>query len=525
MPERASALFLFHRFTHIAGLIPIDCTTNAKGESCVTEISIYDDIARRTGGDIYIGIVGPVRTGKSTFIKRFMETLVLPHMEDVYVRERAKDELPQSGSGRTIMTAEPKFVPEDAASITLDGNARLSVRLIDCVGYMIPGAAGRFEGENERMVTTPWYDHEISISEAAELGTTKVIQEHSTIGLVITTDGSICDIPRQDYAEAEERVVRELQAIGKPFVLLLNSANPESDEARALQNALSEKYAVDCVCVNCLTLTQQDIAGILEKLLYAFPITALGFDLPDWIDALPLEHPLRMRILTSVAEAADGMEKLRDVKGVLQRFDAAGENSAELESLSLGTGSARANVRVPRALYYETISEQSGFEIRDDGDLMSLLTEMKDVKQEYDRVRDALEDVREHGYGIVMPTNDELVLEEPEIVRHGGRYSVRLRASAPSIHMIKADIETEVSPALGGEKASEDVINFLLQGFEGDVSRIWESNIFGKSLYDIAGEGLTAKIRKMPEESQAKLREALQRIINEGSGGLLFIIL
>ena len=491
----------------------------------MTEISIYDDIARRTGGDVYIGIVGPVRSGKSTFIKRCMETLVLPHIGDVYLRERAKDELPQSGSGRTIMTAEPKFVPEEAVSVTLGENARLSVRLIDCVGYMIPSAEGRYEGDEERTVTTPWFDHEVSISEAAEYGTTKVIQEHATIGIVVTTDGSVCGIPRADYAEAEERVVRELQAIGKPFIILLNSSAPDSADALSLRDRLSEKYGADCVCTNCLTLTEADIAQILKKILFAFPLAELGFDLPDWIDALPLEHPIRKRLLLTIARAADGVRYLRDVDAVVRRLGAEEDCSAELKQISPGSGTARCAIALPRALYYQTISEQSGFEIRDDGDLMALLTDLKDVKREYDRVHEALCEVRERGYGIVMPTGDELVLQEPEIVRHGGRYGVRLRASAPSIHMIRADIETEVSPALGGEKASEEVINFLLQSFEGNVSRIWESNIFGKSLYDIAGEGLTAKIRRMPEQSRDKLREALERIVNEGSGGLLFIIL
>ena len=512
-------------FLHILMLIPIDCTTISKGESCLTEKSIYADIARRTGGDIYIGVVGPVRTGKSTFIKRFMETLVLPNVEDAYLRERARDELPQSGSGRTIMTAEPKFIPEDAVSITLDGGVQLSVRLIDSVGYMVAGALGRYEGESERMVTTPWFDHEISISEAAELGTEKVIREHSTIGLLVTTDGSVCDIPRAEYLEAEERAVRELKAIGKPFILVLNSSEPESEAAGALRDQLSEKYGADCVCVNCQTLGAAEIREILKGVLYAFPITALGFDLPPWTEALPPEHPLRRKLLLAAAKAADGMALLRDVSGVLARFGEEAQSEAVLRSLSLGIGAARAEVELPRELYYQTISEQSGFEVRDDGDLMTLLTEMRTVKREYDRFRDALEQVRETGYGIVMPTNEELILEEPEIVRHGGRYSVKLRASAPSILLINADIETEVSPALGGEKASEEVINFLLQGFEGDVSRIWESNIFGKSLYDIAGEGLTAKIRRMPEESRQKLRDALQRIINDGSGGLIFIIL
>lgn len=491
----------------------------------MAEISIYEDIALRTGGDIYVGVVGPVRTGKSTFIKRFMETMVIPNIEDIYMRERARDELPQSGSGRTIMTAEPKFVPEDAVKVTLAGGADLSVRLIDCVGYMVPGAMGRFEGESERMVSTPWFDHEVSISEAAEVGTSKVISEHSTIGLVITTDGSICDIPRADYVEAEDRVISELQAIGKPFVIVINSADPSGENAVSLQSALTEKYGVSCVCINCQTLTEPDVTGILESVLYAFPASALDFYLPSWVDALPMDHELRRKVLCAIAAAADGMRQLRDVDNVIRRLEEDSQTQASLRTLSLGTGRAGIELQLPKALYYQTISAQSGIEIRDDGDLMALLTEMKDIKKEYDRVHDALRDVRERGYGIVMPTNEELHLEEPEIVRHGGRYSVKLRASAPSIHMIKANIETEVAPALGGEKASEEVINFLLQSFEGDVSRIWESNIFGKSLYDIAGEGLSAKIRRMPEESQAKLRETLQRIINEGSGGLICIIL
>lgn len=491
----------------------------------MADISIYEDIALRTGGDIYVGVVGPVRTGKSTFIKRFMETLVLPNIDNVYMRERARDELPQSGSGRTIMTAEPKFVPEDAVTITLSGGASFSVRLIDCVGYMVPGAVGRFEGETERMVSTPWFDHEVTISQAAETGTSKVISEHSTIGLVITTDGSVCDIPREDYEEAEERVVSELTAIGKPFIVVINSTAPQSEAAQALREQLSEKYGVNCICANCLELSAGDVTDILKSVLYEFPACELGIYLPSWLDALPMEHELRQEVLHAISAAAGDLSRLRDVDRVISRLCESGPGTARLRSLSLGTGQACVDVELPRDLYYRTISCQSGFEIKDDGDLMALLTEMKGVKAEYDRVRDALRDVRERGYGIVLPTSDELRLEEPEIVRHGGRYSVKLRASAPSIHMIQADIETEVSPALGGEKASEEVINFLLQSFEGDVSRIWESNIFGKSLYDIAGEGLSAKIKRMPEESQAKLRETLQRIINEGSSGLICIIL
>ena len=492
----------------------------------MSESSIYEDIALRTDGDIYLGVVGPVRTGKSTFIKRFMETLVIPHIDNVYRKERARDELPQSGSGRTIMTAEPKFIPEEAVSIQLGDGVSLSVRLIDCVGFMVNGASGQFENGAERMVTTPWFDHEITLTDAAEQGTHKVIAEHSTIGLVITCDGSICDIPREDYIPAEERVVRELQSIGKPFAVVLNSADPASDRARELTAQLSDKYGVSCVCVNCLTLGEDDVTNLLRTALLEFPVTELGVYLPSWVDALPMDHPIREALYGAVRTSAEGMERMRDVysvSGMLGQVE--NIQSAGVKALHLGTGAAELALELPRELYYETISAQSGFDIADDGDLMALLTEMSGIKSEYDRISGALKDVREKGYGIVVPSAEELKLEEPEIVRQGGRYGVRLKASAPSIHMIMANIETEVSPALGGEKASEEIINFLLQGFEGDTSRIWESNIFGKSLYDIASEGVVTKLRKMPENAQAKLQQTLTRIVNEGSGSLICIII
>lgn len=492
-----------------------------------TNSSIYQDIAERTGGDIYIGIVGPVRTGKSTFIKRFMETLVIPNIEDIYRRERAKDELPQSGSGKTIMTAEPKFVPEDAVEVTLESGEQFSVRLIDCVGYMVRGAMGQFEGEQERMVTTPWFPHEVSMTEAAERGTNRVITEHSTIGLVITTDGTVCDIPREDYIEAETRVISELKAIGKPFIILLNSADPQSESAQALREELTERHGVSCVCTSCLTLSESDIIEILRSILGEFPMTELGFYLPSWVNALPMEHPLRQSIFQTVRESASGLQKISGVTPVLKQIETC-ENieAATLRTLNMGSGIAEGELRLPSALYYETISAESGFTIRNDGDLMALLTQMADIKAEYDRVHSALEEVKQKGYGVVMPAPEDLHLESPEIVRSNGKYSVRLKASAPSIHMIAANIETEVTPALGsGDQTNEEILGFLLQGYEGDVSRIWESNIFGKSLYDIASEGLAAKIHGMPEDAQSKLQETLQRIVNEGSGGLICIIL
>ena len=492
----------------------------------MNENSIYEDIALRTDGDIYVGVVGPVRTGKSTFIKRFMETLVIPGIENVYMRERAQDELPQSGSGRTIMTAEPKFVPEEAAEITMDGGASFSVRLIDCVGYMVPGAVGQFEGETERMVTTPWFPHDVPLTEAAETGTRKVIAEHSTIGIVVTTDGSITEIARDDYIESETRVINELKAIGKPFLILINSSDPNSQATQALRVELSEKHGVACIAHNCMTMTQDDIAGILRAVLYEFPVYEFGIFLPPWVDALPAQHSIKSSLLDTIRGCMTSLGKISDVAGTIEEIGQDENISlATVMSMDLGRGSVMATLEVPRKLFYTTLSTQSGFDINDDGDLISLLTELSTVKREYDRLDAALQDVKNTGYGIVMPSREELRLEEPEIVRQGGRYGVRLKASAPSIHMIMANIETEVSPAVGGEKASEDIISFLLQEFEGDVSKIWESNMFGKSLYDIAGEGLNAKIKKMPEETQTKLQVTLQRIINEGSGGLICIIL
>ena len=492
----------------------------------MSEVSIYEDIALRTDGDIYLGVVGPVRTGKSTFIKRFMETLVIPRIDNVYRMERAKDELPQSGSGRTIMTAEPKFIPEEAVSVRMDDGAELSVRLIDCVGYMVSGASGQFENGSERMVTTPWFDHEITLTEAAEKGTEKVISEHSTIGLVITCDGTVCDIPREDYIPAEDRVIRELKAIGKPFVVLVNSAEPGSSAAAAACRQISDKHDVSCLCVNCLTLDESDIRRILSTVLYEFPVTEMAFYLPSWVEALPVGHPLRQEVNEAVISSCENVRILRDVSSAVALLsESGGRFVPSLRTVQMGTGRGEVTLEFPRELYFDIISEESGFAIASDGDLMSLLVQFRDVKREYDRISDALHDVREYGYGIVVPSAEELKLEEPEIVRQGGRYGVRLKASAPSIHMIMANIETEVSPALGGEKASEEIINFLLQGFEGDASRIWESNIFGKSLYDIAGEGVIAKLRKMPLNARAKLQQTLTRIVNDGGGSLICIII
>ena len=492
----------------------------------MSDIDIYEDIALRTDGDIYLGVVGPVRTGKSTFIKRFMETLVIPRIDNVYRLERARDELPQSGSGRTIMTAEPKFIPEEAVTIHLGDNVDASIRLIDSVGYMVDGASGLYEDGAERMVTTPWFDREITLTEAAEQGTRKVISEHSTIGLVVTCDGSICDIPREAYISAEERVIRELKSLGKPFAVILNCVDPSSPASKALSEQIAARYDVSCLPVNCLRLGEDDIAAVLKMVLFEFPAVEIGICLPSWVEALPSDHPLREKVFSIALSSCAGIQRLKDVYDLSAALsDAESGAAAQVQSVKMSTGSARVVLDFPRELYYRTISEQSGLPIRNDGDLMHLLSEMRGVRAEYDRVRDALRDVRETGYGIVIPSREELHLEEPEIVRQGGRYGVRLKASAPSIHMILANVETEVSPALGGEKASEEIISFLLQGFEGDTSRIWESNIFGKSLYDIAGEGVMNKLRHMPPNAQAKLQQSLTRIVNDGSTSLICIII
>lgn len=487
---------------------------------------IYEDIARRTSGDIYIGVVGPVRTGKSTFIKRFMETLVIPNIDNVYRRERARDELPQSGSGRTIMTAEPKFVPEEAVQIEVEGGVSLSVRLIDSVGYLVNGAVGQMEDDAPRMVTTPWFDHEIPMTEAAEVGTRKVIAEHSTIGIVITTDGTVTDIPREDYAEPEERVIRELQELGKPFLVLLNSDHPEDPMTQSLAKDISRRYGVSCLPVNCLTLDEGNVADLIKAVLYEFPLKELDLFLPSWVDALPYTHPIKEGLYAVIREKAASLHRIREARDVTAAMGQCGTISrAELTSISLGSGVAQAELEIPRSLFYQTISEQSGFQIHDDGDLLGLLTSLSAVKGEYDKVSQALRDVRENGYGIVIPSIDELMLEEPEIVRQGGRYGVKLRASAPSIHMLRADIETVISPIVGSEKQSEEMITYLLQEFEGDTKKIWQSNIFGKSFHELVNEDLQGKLMRMPEDARTKLRETLERIINEGSGGLICIIL
>ncbi len=491
-----------------------------------TLTSIYEDIAARTAGDIYLGVVGPARTGKSTFIKRFMETLVLPNIEDEYRRQRARDELPQSGSGRTVMTAEPKFVPEDAVEIAMDGGGSFSVRLVDCVGYLVPGAVGQLEDGEPRMVHTPWFPQEIPMAEAAEIGTRKVIAEHATIGIVMTTDGTITDLPREAYPEAEARVIEELKELGKPFLILLNSAHPRGEVAQKLRAELAQKYDVTCLAVSCLELDQRAVTEIIQAVLYEFPLEELQLFLPDWVETLPTEHPIRAALFQSIREQAGNLIRIRDVKPAVE---AMGQcelvTRASVTAMKLGSGCCQARLELPRSLFYDTLSQQTGFALHSDGELLALLEKLAVVQAEHQKVAAAMEEVRATGYGIVIPEAEELELEQPEIIKQGGRYGVRLRAKAPSIHMIRADIQAEVSPIVGSEKQSEDMLGFLLEEFEGAPEKIWQSNIFGRSFHELINEDLATKLKHMPEDAREKMRLTLERILNEGSGGLICIIL
>ena len=492
----------------------------------MTSTSIYEDIAARTGGDIYIGVVGPVRTGKSTFIKKFMDTLVIPNIDGDYQKERANDELPQSAGGRTIMTTEPKFVPEKGVKIELDNNVSMNVRLIDCVGYIVPSSYGYIEDDAPRMVMTPWFEEPVPFNMAAEFGTKKVITEHSTIGLVITTDGSISDIPREEYAEAEERVISELKEINKPFVVLMNSMYPYSDSAKETAKEIAEKYDVAVKPVNCLELSEQDIIDILTETLYEFPIKEIKIKFPMWITALNNEHWLQKEMFSSILNCSESVSKVSDISVFTKKLSGCKNVTyCTVDDVNLGTGSATVIADVGRDLFYTILKESTGVEINNEQQLMKEIIEFSNIKKEYYRFKNALDEVEATGYGIVMPEIDELSLEEPEIVKQGGRYGVRLRASAPSIHMMKANITTEVSPIVGSEKQSEDLVMYLLNEFEEEPTKIWDSNIFGKSLHELVNEGLHTKLARMPMDARMRLQETLERVINEGCSGLICIIL
>ena len=485
--------------------------------------NIYQDIAARTGGNIYIGVVGPVRTGKSTLIKRIMEKLVIPGIEDPYRQERARDELPQSGSGKMIMTSEPKFVPEEAVEISPDGTSRLRVRMIDSVGYMVNGAIGAVEEGKPRMVTTPWFDYEIPMTEAAELGTRKVMEEHCSIGLVVTTDGTVTDIPRSDYEEAERRAILDMKKTGKPFLVVINSRNPQGEAAKVLKSAIYQEYGLDAMIADCQAMELEDIGQLLKGLLYNFPMKELRVFMPRWVEALEGDHPVKEALYEALLQRAENITNLALAETTLAELKELEQvQDFHIRSVDLGTGTVSCAIGFPETLFYEILSSRAGMPIANDAQLLKLLTELSRIKGEYEQVSDALAAVQATGYGVVMPTVRQMQLEKPEIIRKGGNFGVKLKAGAPSIHMIRVDIDTEISPMVGDEKQSRDLISYL--GGE-EPEKLWQSNIFGKSVYELIQEGLTAKLVQLPEEVRGKFRGTLTRIVNDGANGLICLIL
>lgn len=486
--------------------------------------NIYQDISTRTGGDIYVGVVGPVRSGKSTFIKRFMETIILPSIDNAAVRARARDEQPQSAAGRTIMTTEPKFIPESAVQIDLEGGGSFRARLIDCVGYMVEGAMGHEENDHPRMVKSPWFEEEIPFDLAAEIGTQKVIAEHSTIGIVVTTDGTVSDIPRENYMAAEQRVIAELEAIGKPYVILLNSVRPQSPQVQQLAAQMEQAYGRTVLPVSCIDLTAEQIEEILRRVLYEFPVRQLDLAMPRWITQLAEDHWLKRSVYQAALAYAEGVDRMRDIseQAVL---DCPAVRSTQITAMDLAAGTVKVAVGLQPDVFYTVLGEQTGLDVSDEASLMPCVIELARARREYEKIRSALEQVEATGYGIVMPSIEELHLEEPELVRQGGKYGVKLKACAPSIHMMKATIHTEINPIVGSERQSEELVHSLLADFEEDPIKIWESNIFGKSLHELINEGLQGKLLHMPQEARVRLQETLERVINEGCSGLICIIL
>lgn len=487
---------------------------------------IYSDIAERTDGDIYIGVVGPVRTGKSTFIKKFMESLVIPNITSEFKRERALDELPQASAGKTIMTTEPKFIPEEAVEVNLGNGAVMNVRLIDCVGYIVPSSLGYIENEMPRMVMTSWFDEAIPFNMASEIGTQKVIADHSTIGLVVTTDGSISDIPRAEYEECEERVIRELKELGKPFVVILNTVNPDSAESVRLAEKLTDRYDAKVIPVSCIDLNETDIREIIREILFSFPVKEINIRTARWINSLEKGHWLKTEILDCIRSSAKDIRLVRETESAVTAMSQCPHIiNAVISSMNLGSGEVTITAELDSSLFYKILGEATGMEIESESDLLPLLMELNAVRKKYQRIEPALAEVEATGYGIVMPDPEELSLEEPKIIRQGGKYGVRLKATAPSLHIMKANINTTVSPIVGTEKQSEELIMYLLDGFDDNPAKIWESNIFGKSLHELVNEGLHNKLYKMPADARIKLQETLERVINEGCSGLICFIL
>ena len=489
-------------------------------------MNIYEDIAKRTQGDIYIGVVGPVRTGKSTFIRKFMETLVLPNIENEFKRDRTRDEIPQSGSGKTIMTVEPKFVPADGVVIQLKDSVSLKVRMVDCVGYIVEGALGHEENGKQRLVSTPWSKDAMTFEEAAEIGTKKVIRDHSTIGVVVITDGSVTGIERGSYIEAEERVIDELKSMNKPFVVILNSLTPKDEKTEILRNELEEKYEVPILPVNVEQMEEPDIENILETLLYDFPLNEIRINISKWVEGLEKNHWIKESIISTLKQCIANLQKIRDIDDIVNGF----ENlefldGVTVENVELGEGVVNIQLSTKQELFYNVLEEKSGFKIEEDSQLLNLVTTLSKVKQEYDKIEVALNDAKNFGYGVVAPSLSELSLEEPEIIKQGKQYGVKLKANAPSLHIIKADISTEVSPIVGNQNQGEEMVKYLLNEFEQNPSEIWESNMFGKSLNDLVKEQLQSKLYTMPDEIRFKIQKTLQKIINEGSNNIITIIL
>jgi len=489
-------------------------------------MNIYEDIAKRTQGDIYIGVVGPVRTGKSTFIRKFMETLVLPNIENDFKRERTRDEIPQSGSGKTIMTVEPKFVPADGIVIKLRDSVSLKVRMVDCVGYIVEGALGHEENGKQRLVSTPWSKDAMTFEEAAEIGTKKVIRDHSTIGVVVITDGSVTGIERGNYIEAEERVINELKTIKKPFVVVLNSLTPKEEKTQVLRKELEEKYEVPILPVNVEQMEESDIENILETVLYDFPLNEIRINISKWVEGLEKNHWVKQSIISTLKQCIVNLEKIRDIDKIVKGFEELEFlKGVTVDSVELGEGIINIELGTKQELFYNVLEEKSGFKIEEDCQLLNLVTSLSKIKQEYDKIEVALNDAKNFGYGVVAPSLSELSLEEPEIIKQGKQYGVKLKANAPSLHIIKADISTEVSPIVGNQNQGEEMVKYLLNEFEQNPSEIWESNMFGKSLNDLVKEQLQSKLYTMPEEIRFKIQKTLQKIINEGSNNIITIIL
>lgn len=487
--------------------------------------NVYNDIKARTGGEIYIGVVGPVRTGKSTFIKRFMELMVLPEMGDPNVRERARDELPQSAAGKTIMTTEPKFIPKEAAQISLAEGLDVKVRLIDCVGFMVEGAAGHIENDTERLVKTPWFEAEIPFTEAAEIGTRKVINDHSTIGLVITTDGSFGDIKRGSYIAAEEKTIKELKNLKKPFLVLLNSMRPFSDETKELAKQMEEKYGVQVMPVNCEQLKKEDIKAVLEEILHEFPVAEIDFSIPKWMEILPRDHWLKAAVIQNVREMMKKIDHMRDAAAALPPEGGDAVKRIRITAMKMDDGSIKADVEVDDSHYYQILSEYVGVPIDGEYQLMQTLRKLASMQQEYEKVGNAVSQVRLKGYGVVTPDRSEIMLDEPQIIRHGNKYGVKMKAQAPSINLIKAHIETEIAPIVGSEQQAEDLIRYIKENAGQSEEGIWSTNIFGKSIEQIVDDGIQAKISQMTEDCQMKLQDTLQKIINDSNGGMICIII